>query len=389
MSKSTTRPAPKLLHIFSTFAPGGPQVRTVGLMAAFGDEFSHVVVPMDGKTAARDLLPEDFPIELEPQPNGVKTLAMVRSIRAIIRRVKPDLVCTYNWGAIEAVMAARSMRVPVLHHEDGFLPDEAGGFKPRRVWTRRLVLRGVRGVVVPSHTLEKIATEIWKLKSSRVHWIPNGIHVPALPTSDERTAARKQFGLPTDDPNAVVIGSVGHLRVEKNYSRLLHAFRRLPVTENCTPYLVMFGDGDDRGALESIAVQDDVKDRVILAGHHEDLAPAYAAMDLFAISSDTEQMPIALLEAMAAELAVASTDVGDVRSMMPETQGEFVVPIEQAGDDDRTVVALADALQKLAEDWVQRKELGRANRERVERQFSYAPMLDAYRERYNAGRPPR
>ena len=376
--------APKLLHIFSTFAPGGPQVRTVGLMAAFGDEFQNVVVPMDGNVAARDLLPGDFPIQLEFQPAARGSLAMVRELRAIMKRVKPDLVCTYNWGAIEAVMAARSMGLPVLHHEDGFLPDESGSFKSRRVWTRRLVLRGVRGLVVPSHTLEKIATKTWKLPASRVHWIPNGIEVPALPTDEERRAAREKFGIPTDDPNIVVVGAVGHLRREKNYTRLMSAFGRLKVTDTCTPWLLMLGDGDDRKPLGQIAKRNDMRHRIVMAGHHEELALAYAAMDIFGISSDTEQMPIALLEAMAAELPVASTDVGDVRTMMPDAQGEFVVPINVVGGDDRTTIALSAALQKLVDSQTQRADLGRANRACVEERFSYTPMLEAYRALYKA-----
>ena len=377
-------PAPKLLHVFSTFAPGGPQVRTVGLMAAFGQEFRHQVVPMDGHTDARNLLPEGFPIEIEPKPNASGTLGMIRCLRALYKRVQPDLVCTYNWGAIEAVMAARSMGLPVLQHEDGFLPDEAGGFKPRRVWTRRLVLRGARGLVVPSHTLENIATNVWKLPKSLVHWIPNGIHVPALPTDHQRAAARQKFGIPSDDHTAVVIGGVGHLRREKNYARLIETFSRLRVTDVCTPYLLLFGDGAEREQLESLASTDHIKSRVILAGHHEDLAPAYAAMDIFAISSDTEQMPIALLEAMAAELPVVSTDVGDVRSMMPDGQSEFVVPVNVSTGPDRSPAALAAALEQLLGKPDLRAKLGSSNRERVLEQFSYAPMLDSYRQRYNA-----
>jgi glycosyltransferase involved in cell wall biosynthesis len=377
-------PAPKLLHIFSTFAPGGPQVRTVGLMAAFGDEFRHVVVPMDGATEARNLLPDGFPIEIEPKPSASGTLSMIRFLRALYKRVQPDLICTYNWGAIEAVMAARSMRLPVLHHEDGFLPDEAGGFKPRRVWTRRLLLRGARGLVVPSHTLENIARDTWRLPKKLVHWIPNGIHVPKVPEQAERIAARESFGLPSDDPTAVVIGGVGHLRREKNYARLIESFGKLKVTDSCTPYLLLLGDGTEREHLEKLADQDNIRERVVLAGHHKDLAPAYAAMDMFAISSDTEQMPIALLEAMAAQLPVVSTDVGDVMSMMPDAQSPFVVPIKNFHGDDATIRTLAQAIEQLMADGDLRTQLGESNRQRVEELFSYTPMLDSYRERYNA-----
>src|SRR5262249_1164874 len=117
-------------------------------------------------------------------------------------------------------------------------------------------------------------------------------------------------------------------------------------------------------------------ERVHLAGHRAAPQDDYRAMDAFALSSDTEQMPVALLEAMASALPVAATDVGDVRRILPPEQGELVVP---AGPEPG---ALARALARLVDDAALRAQLGRANRERVEREYSFAGMVAAYRAVY-------
>ncbi len=366
-------PAPHLLHVFSTFAPGGPQVRTVQLMEGLGAGWRHSVLAMDGHMEARELVPANLDFHpLEPAPRS-PTLAAVRRLRGLIRRERPDLILTYNWGAIEAVLAARLSGLTVLHHEDGFLPDELDGFKKRRVWTRRLVLRGAHSVIVPSKKLEGIALSLWRL-GSRVHYIPNGIRVERFSDRSERTSVRRAWGVP---PDAFVVGSCGHLRGEKNPVRLVHAFGAM---ESRDAHLVVLGDGPERPAVLDAAREAGVNERVHLLGHQEDPVPFYSGMDAFALSSDTEQMPVALLEAMAAGLPVASTDVGDVRAMLPPDQGQLVVDLHSPAPAG----ALARALDRLAVDEPLRGELGRANFERVLATYSFESMLAAYRDRYAA-----
>ena len=89
-------------------------------------------------------------------------LASVRSFRRALRRIRPDLLVTYNWGATEWALANALPLVRHVHIEDGFGPEEQAGQIARRVWLRRLFLRRAT-VMVPSRTLWRIATEIWRL----------------------------------------------------------------------------------------------------------------------------------------------------------------------------------------------------------------------------------
>src|SRR5208282_2175481 len=113
-----------------------------------------------------------------------------------------------------------------------------------------------------------------------------------------------------------------------NFPRLLRAFRI--ATRHLPARLALIGDGPERPVLERLAGDLGIAERVHFAGHIIAPAPFYGAFDLFAVSSDTEQMPIAVIEAMAAGLAVASTDVGDVRTMLAPENASFIGPLDDA-----------------------------------------------------------
>ena len=366
---------PRLLHVFATFVPGGPQVRTARLLNALGAEFSHSILALDGRQEARALLADDLDASLLATPPRAGSLRTALGLRRLLGETRPDLVLTYNWGAIDAVLAARLARRPVIHHEDGFRPDEVEGFKRRRVLARRLLLRGTRAVIVPSRTLEGIARELWRVAPERLFCIPNGIGVDDFAPADGNPRRRAELGIPAA---AFVVGAVGHLRPEKNFVRLVEAFAALRADP--APHLLLLGDGPERDAVAGRAATLGVGSRVHLVGHREHPRDDYRAMDAFVISSDTEQMPVAQLEAMASALPVAATAVGDVRGMLPDDQAPFVVAL--AGAD--TAARLADALARLAADPAQRRRLGAQNRAHVAQHYGFGAMVAAYRARYAA-----
>lgn len=367
---------PHLVHVFSTFVPAGPQVRTVRLFEAYGGSARHTVIAMDGRTDARALLAPGLSVDFAPPPPKAGSLTTLLRLRKELARLAPERVFTYNFGAIDAVLAARSLGTPVVHHEDGFLPDEARGFKRRRIWLRRLALRGEVDVVVISENLQRIARELWRVPEKRLHFVPNGIEVERFRVADGNAALRERLGIPRA---ALVVGAVGHLRPEKNVPRLLAALAH--VAPRLDVHALVLGDGPERARIEELARSPALAGRVHLVGYHSDPREHYRAMDVFGIVSDTEQMPIALLEAMASGLPVLGTDVGDVRAVLPAAQGDFVAKL-----DDSTDAKLAAALARLCESADLRRDLGRHNRARVAERYSLDTMVARYRAL--AGLPP-
>lgn len=341
----------RFVHVFSTFGAGGPQIRAVQLMARLGDEASHVVMAMDGNFEAQPQLPKGVDVSfVEPPPRG-GVLATMRRQRRWLQAQRPDLVLTYNWGAIESAWAARGAGLSLVHHEDGFLPDEAQRRLRRRNWLRRWVLREVP-VIVPSAGLARIAVDEWRVRA--VHHLPNGVDLQRFVPAERTPSAR------------IVVGTVGGLRPEKDHEMLLRAIAQVPGIE-----LRIVGGGPLRLQLEALAAELGVVDRVTFCGPTDDTAQSYPGFDVFALSSRTEQMPLVLLEAMAAGLPIAATDVGDVRAVLPAAAAPFVAP-------PRDPAAFAVALRALAADAGLRRSLGAANRARVEQDYEAGRCLDRF-----------
>jgi glycosyltransferase involved in cell wall biosynthesis len=338
---------------------GGAQVRFAALANRFGDGCAHDVLSLNGDLACCEKLRPGLQVKFpDAGHRGGRMVASILQARRVLRGLRPDLVVTSNWGAIEWAIAARLARLPHVHTEDGFGPEERARQIPRRVWTRRLALRGSR-VVLPSRTLLRIATDTWRLPFDRLAYIPNGIDLG-------RFAGAMPAILPPGE--GLVIGTVAALRPEKTIFRLLHAFAAVRAAGPAR--LVIVGDGPELAALRGLADSLQIAGDVFFAGHSTRAENWLAAFDVFALSSDTEQMPLSLLEAMASGLPCVCTDVGDVRDMLAEANRDFVTP--------RNDAALAEALGRMLV--ADRAAIGLANRMKAEAAFDQERMFDAYAE---------
>lgn len=346
--------APLVAHVFPTFAVGGAQVRFAAVANHFGPAFRHIVVSLDGSLACRERLDPGLDVTFPAILAGKNAmLSNAWRYRRLLRNWRPDVLVTCNWGAIEFALANIVPVTRHMHVVDGFGPEERDTQILRRVLMRRIALSRTP-VVLPSRNLVRIATEAWKLPRRVIRYIPNGIDLGRFATDGAQRGSAKP-----------VIGTVAALRVEKNIARLLRAFAMLP-----SGRLVIVGEGPERPALEALAASLGVAERIRFAGHHQDTAAFYATFDIFALASDTEQMPLSVIEAMASGVPVVSTDVGDVRLMVAEANGPFITRL-----NDTT---LADALAALIADPAVRRRIGSANRAKAEQDFDQAAMFAAH-----------
>jgi L-malate glycosyltransferase len=361
------RGPPKLLHAFPTFAVGGAQARFAVLANALGAGFAHVVVSSDGNHAAAALVERHVPLRLRPiagrQARGV-SLANLRRFRDVLRDERPDLLLTYNWGAIEWALADRIRPIcPHLHVVDGFGPEEALAELPRRVWLRRLALSGNTGVAVPSHTLRKLAIDSWRLDPAKVHLIPNGVDAAALAGQATQSSGLRRQG------NERLFGTLAGLRPEKNLGRLLRIAALLP--DAIRWRLIIAGEGSERPRLEALARERGLAERVVFTGFVDRPGSVLGDFDVYVLTSDTEQMPIAVLEAMAVGLPVLATDVGDLRLMLPPASRDACL---FARDQEDAFAARLAALLAAPDE---RRELGALNRARAA-EFPLCAMVARY-----------
>jgi len=366
----------RVIHVFPDFVAAGPELRAVALIEAFGPALEHAVESLGGRSDAAGSLPPGSPVTVLPPSMRAGSLRTARRLRGLLARRRPDLVLTYNWAAIDMLFAARAAGCrSLVHHEDGFDRDEARRLKLRRVWARRLALPVARRVVVPSRSLERIARQRWRVPASRLVRIPNGVRAERFAAADGNRELRRELGIA---PGAAVIGAVGHLRPEKAIERLVAALLELDGA-----HLVVVGDGTELPRLEAAARAAGLAARCHFVGHRADPRPWYRSFDVFALASDTEQLPMALLEAMASSLPVVATTVGDVPQALPPEQHELLVP-----PGEGAAAGIAARLRDLLAEPARRRRLGQANRRRVEAEYSFAQMAGAYEEVYRAALAP-
>jgi glycosyltransferase involved in cell wall biosynthesis len=370
-----------LLHLHSTFDAGGKERRSTALINRFGTAVDHSIVSAQpGAMGARAQIDAGLPVHF---PFGFPPLAGrfgVRRLQTLARAMQGfDLILTYNWGAMDAAMAhalfAPSMGLaPLIHHEDGFNADEAAKLKTTRNWYRRIALARASALMVPSRQLEQVALEVWHQPAARVQRIGNGIPVNAYgkrPRSDALPRVVKR-------PGEKWVGTLAGLRPVKALPRLVRAFRGLPEEWQ----LVIVGEGSERDAIMREAMRLEIGHRVHLPGHVAQPADAIGLFDLFALSSDSEQFPLSVVEAMAAGLAVASPAVGDVAEIVSAENAPFIVP---PGNE----AGLAAALLRLAGDETLRRQIGAANQVRARAEFDEATMARRHAAVYATalGRP--
>jgi glycosyltransferase involved in cell wall biosynthesis len=368
----------RILHLHSAFDLGGKEARAIRLMAAWGDRARHTIVSgVPDALGARDAIPAGVPYEIAQQPlalTGRPSVARFEAIARFMRRF--DLVLTYNWGAIDGVMARRAFSKgapPLVHHEDGFNADEAGGLKQQRNVYRRIALPAASALAVPSRTLERIALETWKQPRSRVHRIVNGI-----PTA--RYATPEPGSIPAFErrDNEVVIGALAGLRAVKDLPMLVRAVGGLATRVR----LVIVGEGPERETIEAAASRMGMADTLVMPGFLPAPHRYVGLFDVLASSSLSEQFPISVVEAMAAGLPIAATSVGDLPDMVAAENAPYLIPAHNE-------VFLRDALNTLVREPELRRYIGAANQRRARAEYDETTMIDRYRALYEAalGRP--
>jgi glycosyltransferase involved in cell wall biosynthesis len=208
------------------------------------------------------------------------------------------------------------------------------------------------------------------LPRGQITTIPNCIDPHRFRFQENRGVLRRRLDVPTD--RQVVI-SVGRLARPKGYPHLLAALAVIPPEER--PLTLIVGDGPDRHDLELQATALKLVHDVRFLGNRHDVPVLLATADVFVLSSLWEGLPLALLEAMVSGLPSVVTAVGGNPEVIEHGKSGYLVP---AADEQ----ALAEALRRLLRDPSQRKQMGQAARERVERHFSLQKFVHAHESLY-------
>jgi glycosyltransferase involved in cell wall biosynthesis len=287
----------------------------------------------------------------------------------ILRRTRTRVLHTHHFAPLlHSYLAQRLAGVRRRVHTEHAFEYLQGRTDLQRAL--RGLARGCAAFVVVGERMPAFYTTTVGLSSARLRVIPNGIDPEVFAPAGDRTGGRHRQSL----PDGLLVGALGRLASEKNIALLIRAFARVLAVCPASS-LVLIGDGIERPRLEALAVALGIADRVCFLGWRADAALLLPLLDVYAITSDTEALPLAVLEAMAAGLPVVATSVGDLPDVLDHGRCGLLV---RPGDEE----ALAAALRTLASDADARRRLGGAGRQRVLQRYSQRAMVERYLEAY-------
>ncbi len=287
-------------------------------------------------------------------------------IYRFLRGFRPDVVHTQHMAAfLDAALATRLAGVGALVHTDHskYYPTEK-----RRYLLAERVLSGLADAfcAVSRHTRRELAQHEG-IPESRIEVVYNGFDFEALPGERDRAEIRSALGIPPDAP---VLGAIARLEWQKGLDLLVAAMprvlRQLPAAR-----AVIVGGGSREEELRRQIEELGLGRRVHLAGWRTDATRFLAAIDLFVMSSNFEGMPIALLEAMAMSLPILATAVGGVPEMVEDDVSGRLMRDRDPHSFGRTAAEMLGDAERL-------RRYGRAGRQRYERDFRVASMVDSY-----------
>jgi glycosyltransferase involved in cell wall biosynthesis len=311
----------------------------------------------------RGFAPESYVLRRALDP------ACVRQLTDIFRahRIQVAHSHEFGMGVYGAIAARRAGSRHIITMHGGRYYAE----RRRRRAALRWAARRSAALVAVSEATARDLRDTLQLADGAVEVVHNGIPFRV----GDRTALRDELGLASDE---LLIVAVGNLYPVKGHAVLLRAvadLQRSGALASIPWRLAIAGRGEEEGRLRALASEGGIADRVALLGFRQDVPDILAAADLFAMPSLSEGLPLALVEAMAAGLAVVVSQVGGVPEVAAAGREAILVP---PGDP----ASLAAGLGRLLRDPEARAAMGAAARERALRDFSVSTMCEAYERLY-------
>jgi sugar transferase (PEP-CTERM/EpsH1 system associated) len=365
----------RILHVLSSVRMGGMEHGVFKIIKALsGAEFEHEICAVRGvdENFVRSM---NVTVKLSTVGSAAPGFEFpLFSLVRLMKKYRPHIVHTRNFGALEAIPAARIAGVPVtIHSEHGYEVESLKGLPLRR----RLVCNAFYALANQVFTV----TDDLRAYHSRQSWlspkkfrvIPNGVNTDTFcPRRERGDALRSELGIPH---NRVVIGSIGRIVPIKDLKTVLQAGEAL-IRRGKDVQVLIVGSGSDLTNLRArAAASPELSERTLFVSASERVVDLLNCLDVFVLSSLSEGMSNTILEAMATGLPLVATRAGGNPELVDDGRTGFLF---NPGDVD----GLVDLLSLLADNAALRKTYGQDARQRTVEQFSLSCMVERYRNLY-------
>ena len=374
------RPAVRLLELRNTYKWGGGPDKTILLSAERHDRARVDVVI----AYVRDVRDHEFTIGDNARARGLTFYEIEERAKLDLRvlRALKEIVIRHDINIIHAHDYKSNLFAYLLKW---LLPKRVAVMSTAHAWVmvglkgeiyRRLdlsLMRRFDHLIAVSHATKDEMVNAG-VPCDLISVIHNGIDTDAWAPNQAFGSLRDELNLGQAFP---VIGYVGRIMPEKDLQTWLRA-AALVAKQYPQARFVLVGEGKDGvtlGQLKQLAAELGIADHTYFPGYRSDLLPIYAAFDLFVLTSRREGLPNSILEAMAMGLPVVTTDVAGAKELVVNGETGFVVPQQ---DGDRS----AYAILSIVGDDHRRLCMGRAGRQRVEREFSFSHRIRRIEDLY-------
>lgn len=310
-----------------------------------------------------------IPVEILPR-HGHRDLSRARALAEYLKKREAGIVHSWLVGAnAYAYLAARLAGIPRLVVSSRTSMPAPGGVS----WMiHSWVFRSAAAVIANAEAVRAFTAAHYRTPEERIHVVRNGVDLESYrAASGSRGKARREMGAADGD---VVVGTLGRLSREKNLELFVDLAAGL-TRENPRTRFAIVGEGPHRPRIERAVEEAGLDGVVRFLGARADVPRILAGLDLFVMTSDTEGLPNAIMEAMAAGLPVVATRVGGTHEIVVDGTTGRLVP-------RGLLVPLLEAVRPLVKDAALRSRMGMAGRERIRSEFSVENMIAGTRAVY-------
>lgn len=281
-----------------------------------------------------------IPVALKPRQEGRDLFRVLRSIKYLHRFLleEPvDVVHTHGYFAdLTGFFASRLVTVPQISSCHGFI--ETNGKLHFYNLLNKMCLHFSRRIIVVSEALKNDLTH-FGIPAQRIAVIQNAVEDPLPEKTREQCRAAKRAVLEVSN-DVFLIGYVGRLSPEKGLLGFLEACAMMRKESSIPFKVVLIGSGSELSKLMAFCESSKLNDVVIFLGFQPDVQTWLPALDLFVLPSLTEGTPMALLEAMSAEVAIVASNVGGIPDIIASKRNGVLVPRGEAQQLARAMLSV-------------------------------------------------
>ncbi|MEO8228258.1 MAG: glycosyltransferase [Chloroflexota bacterium] len=363
----------RVVEVLATGTNGGAQEHVLGLLTRIDPTRYDVhVLSLSPGSTVRKLQRNGISVTVIDEPDDAIATG---AVAALLAELRPEIVHSHMYRAelvgTRAAIALGEIGRPRPYIVSTVHSSRIRSEEDRRV-LRLLTPRIDRLIAVSRSIVEKLHHE--GRDTAPISLIHSGVDLERYDHQEPCCTLREEYDLPSEGP---IVGVVARLEPEKGHPTLLEAWPSvLAAVPDAT--LLVVGEGSRREALEALAHELGVAERVVFTGRRDDVPAVTAALDVAVLPSYREAQGLTILEAMALSRPIVASNVGGIPEMVEDGITGLLVPAHDAD-------ALGAAIVRLLRDHPLADTLGRAGHDLVHDKFCIERMVAAVEQIYDEG----